>query len=326
MTFLGIHDIKRKNVDRNRQGGTDMTLSQLKYAITVANASSLNEAAKKLYITQPSLSLAIKELEEEIEVVLFRRNNRGISLTAEGEEFIGYARQVVEQYQLMEEKYVQQKNRKKKFSVSMQHYSFAVNAFVEMVKQFGMDEYEFAIHETKTYEVIEDVKQFKSEIGILYRNEFNEKVLNKLFHEFNLEFHEILKCGIYVYMWKGNPLAEKQEITLEELEAYPCLAFEQGNYNSFYFAEEVLSTYEYKRLIKADDRATMHNLMIGLNGYTLCSGILCEELNGADFCAVKLASDEEMSIGYIKRKGVSLSPLGQKYLEEISKFKDKGLR
>jgi len=303
-----------------------MTLSQLKYAITVANASSLNEAAKKLYITQPSLSLAIKELEEEIEVVLFRRNNRGISLTAEGEEFIGYARQVVEQYQLMEEKYVQQKNRKKKFSVSMQHYSFAVNAFVEMVKQFGMDEYEFAIHETKTYEVIEDVKQFKSEIGILYRNEFNEKVLNKLFHEFNLEFHEILKCGIYVYMWKGNPLAEKQEITLEELEAYPCLAFEQGNYNSFYFAEEVLSTYEYKRLIKADDRATMHNLMIGLNGYTLCSGILCEELNGADFCAVKLASDEEMSIGYIKRKGVSLSPLGQKYLEEISKFKDKGLR
>lgn len=303
-----------------------MTLSQLKYVITVANARSLNEAAKKLYITQPSLSSAIRELEEEIGVVLFHRSNRGISLTVEGEEFIGYARQVVEQYQLMEDKYVQHETRKKKFSVSMQHYSFAVNAFVEMVKQFGMDEYEFAIHETKTYEVIEDVKNFKSEVGILYRNEFNEKVLNKLFHEFNLEFYEILKCGIYVYMWKGNPLAEKKEITLEELADYPCLAFEQGNYNSFYFAEEVLSTYEYKRLIKADDRATMHNLMIGLNGYTLCSGILCEELNGADFCAVKLVSDEVMSIGYIKRKGVSLSPLGQKYIEEIAKFQDKGLR
>jgi DNA-binding transcriptional LysR family regulator len=298
-----------------------MTLAQLRYAITVAGASSMNEAAGKLFISQ-----SIKELEAEVGVELFKRTNRGISVTPEGEEFIGYARQVVEQYNLIESKYILKENTKKKFGVSMQHYTFAVKAFVEMVKQFGMDEYEFEIHETKTYDVIEDVKNCKSEIGVLYINDFNKKVLTKLFHQSGVEFHELLKCHIYVYLWKGHPLASKKEITLEELEEYPCLSFDQGQNNSFYFAEEVLSTYDYKRLIKANDRATFLNLMIGLNGYTLCSGIMCEELNGSDYCAVKLKSDEIMTIGYISRKGVPISPLGKKYLEEISKYKDKALR
>lgn len=303
-----------------------MTLAQLRYAITVAGASSMNEAAGKLFISQPSLSAAIKELEAEVGVELFKRTNRGISVTPEGEEFIGYARQVVEQYNLIESKYILKENTKKKFGVSMQHYTFAVKAFVEMVKQFGMDEYEFEIHETKTYDVIKDVKNCKSEIGVLYINDFNKKVLTKLFHQSGVEFHELLKCHIYVYLWKGHPLASKKEITLEELEEYPCLSFDQGHNNSFYFAEEVLSTYDYKRLIKANDRATFLNLMIGLNGYTLCSGIMCEELNGSDYCAIKLKSDEIMTIGYIARKGVQVSPLGKKYLEEISKYKDKALR
>ena len=303
-----------------------MTLAQLRYAITVAGASSMNEAAGKLFISQPSLSASIKELEAEVGVELFKRTNRGISVTPEGEEFIGYARQVVEQYNLIESKYILKEHTKKKFGVSMQHYTFAVKAFVEMVKQFGMDEYEFEIHETKTYDVIEDVKNCKSEIGVLYINDFNKKVLTKLFHQSGVEFHELLKCHIYVYLWKGHPLASKKEITLEELEEYPCLSFDQGQNNSFYFAEEVLSTYDYKRLIKANDRATFLNLMIGLNGYTLCSGIMCEELNGSDYCAVKLKSDEIMTIGYISRKGVPISPLGKKYLEEISKYKDKALR
>ena len=188
-----------------------------------------------------------------------------------------------------------------------------------------MDEYEFAVRETKTYEVIEDVKEFRSEIGIIYINEFNQKVLTKMIKESDLEFHPLLECGVYVYLWKGHPLAAKKEIAIEELEEYPCLAFEQGNYNSFYFAEEVLSTYEYKRLIRANDRATLLNLMVGLNAYTLCCGIICEGLNGEDYCAVKLKSDEHMTIGYLKRKGVALSPLGQKYLEEIRKYKAMGV-
>ena len=297
-----------------------MTITQLRYVIAISQANSMNEAARQLFISQPSLSASLKDLEEEIGIELFRRTNRGVMVTPEGEEFLGYARQVVEQYQLMEARYVEKKEIKKKFSVSMQHYTFAVNAFVEMVKQFGMDEYEFAIHEEKTYEVIEDVKNFKSEIGILYLNDFNRKVLTKLFQESGLVFHEILKCGVYVYLWKGHPLAQREEIALEELEQYPCLSFEQGDYNSFYFSEEVLSTYEYKQHIKANDRATLLNLMVGLNGFTLCSGIICEELNGSEYCAVKLKSDEVMTIGYLSRKGTAISSLGQKYLEELAKF------
>ena len=303
-----------------------MTLQQLRYVIQAADSRSMNEAAKALYISQPSLSGAIKELEKEIGIELFKRSSHGTVLTPEGEEFLGYARQVTDQYQLLENRYVYRTKGKKKFSVSMQHYSFAVKAFVELVKQFGMDEYEFAVYETRTYDVLMDVKNFKSELGILYRNDFNAKVLNKLMKDNNLEFHDLFSCGTYVYLWKDHPLAKEPYLTLEQLEHYPCLSFEQGGNNSFYFAEEVLSTYEYKRLIKADDRATMLNLMVGLNGYTLCSGIICEDLNGSDYCAVKLDSDEIMTIGYVARKGVNISALGKKYLEEISRYKDKALK
>ena len=302
-----------------------MTLQQIKYVIAIADSGSMNEAAKQLFVSQPSLSGSVKELEKELGFDLFIRSNKGIVITRDGEEFLGYARQVAQQYNLLESRYIG-KEVKEHFSVSMQHYSFAVKAFVEMVKKGGLERYEFAVHETRTYDIITDVKDFKSEIGILYLNDFNHKVLEKLFHEFKLEFHPLLECSIYVYMWKGHPLADRELITLDDLREYPCLSFEQGTYNSFYFAEEVLSTYEYKRLIKANDRATLLNLMVGLNGYTLCSGIICEELNGSDYCAVKLDSDEVMTIGYLARKGTTISKLGQKYLEEIAKYKDKALR
>lgn len=298
-----------------------MTLQQLKYVIAIADSHSMNKAAKKLFISQPSLSNSVKDLEEELGIELFIRSSRGIMPTPDGTEFIGYARQVVEQCHLIEDRYVDKKEIRKKFSVSTQHYTFAVKAFVELVKKIGMDEYECAVHETKTYDIIQNVKNFKSEIGILYLNDFNRQVLGKLFRENGLEFRELFPCRTYVYLWKGNPLAEKEKIALEDLEEYPCLSFDQGSHNAFYFAEEVLSTYDYKRIIKANDRATLLNLMVGLNAYTLCSGIICEELNGDDYCAIPLDSNEEMMIGYISRKGTPLSTLGRMYLEEIEKYR-----
>jgi len=297
-----------------------MTLQQLRYAVTIAESPSMNEAAKQLFISQPSLSGAIRDLEEEIGITIFSRSNRGIVPTPEGEEFLGYARQMMEQYRLLDDRYISRKNGKKKFSVSTQHYTFAVNAFVKMVKQFGMEEYEFAIHETKTHDIIEDVKNGKSELGILYINAFNEKAMTKILKENGLEFHELFWCKTYVYLWNGNPLAKKPILTMEDLQDYPCLAFDQGSNNSFYYAEEVLSTYDYKQIIKASDRATLLNLMVGLNGYTLCSGIICKELNGSDYSAIPLDSDEKMCIGYVTKKNLSLSPLGRNYLEELQKF------
>lgn len=298
-----------------------MTLQQIRYVTMIAQAGSMNEAAKKLFISQPSLSGAIKELEKEVGIIIFSRTSKGVALTAEGEEFLGYARQILNQVELLEEKYLEGNNVKKKFGVSTQHYSFAVKAFVEMVKAFDMDEYEFAIRETKTADVIRDVSTDKSQIGILYLNEFNEKVLTKLFRDAGLEFTELFSCGAYAYVWKNHPLADREKISIQDLQEYPCLAFEQGNSNSFYFAEEIFSTYDYKRVIKACDRATMLNLMVGLNGYTLCSGIICEELNGSDYRAIPLEQKERMHIGYVMRKNEIMSPICRKYIAEIEKFR-----
>ncbi len=296
-----------------------MTLQQIRYVVTVARTGSMNEAARKLFVSQPSLSSAIRELEKEMNITIFRRTTKGVALTAEGEEFLGYARQVLGQVELLEEKYVEGANFKKKFGVSTQHYSFAVKAFVEMVKGFDMNEYEFAIRETRTADVIGDVSTGKSEIGILYCNEANEKILEKIFKDKQLEFEFLFSCKGYVYLWKEHPLANRQVITMKDLEPYPCLSFEQGDNNSFYFAEEILSTYEYKKTIKACDRATLLNLMVGLDAYTLCSGIICEELNGSDYRAVLLDHEVEMKIGFLRKSFAPLSSIGQLYIEEVKK-------
>ncbi len=302
-----------------------MTLNQLKYVVVAAGQNSFNDAAKTLFISQPSLSNAIHSLEQELGFCIFNRSKTGITPTPEGMEFIGYARQVLEQYELLDARYINRREIKKKFSVSTQHYTFAVDAFIKTMNYFGMDSYEFEIYEDTTYTVIENVKNLRSEVGVLYLNEFNQGVLNKLFHEYDLVFHPLFDCGLYVYLWKGHPLANHKCIALEELMEYPCLTFSQGQHNSFYFAEEVFSTYQYKKKITASDRATLLNLMVGSNGYTLCSGIICEELNGSDYTAVKLDSQEKMTIGYISRRDARVTEIEQKYIEEIRKFKDRAM-
>lgn len=297
-----------------------MTLTQLMYAVKIADTKSMNKAAMELFVSQPALSGAIHDLEEEIGSDIFIRTNRGIVVTAQGEEFLSYARQMVELHEIIEERFIEHKEVRKKFSVSMQHYSFAVEAFIELGNRFSMNEYELAVHETKTWEVIDNVKNHRSEIGILYTNEFNQAVLKKIFTENDLEFIPLFQCGISVYLSASHPLAKHSEIEFNELSGYPCLSFEQGDKNSFYFAEEVLSTLEYRQIIKADDRATMLNLMSGMNGYTLCSGIICGDLNGGSFVSVPLKTNDTMTIGYIKRKNMPLTILGEEYIEIIKGF------
>lgn len=302
-----------------------MTLQQLYYAITISETGSLNKAAEILYVSQPSLTGAVREIEKELGITIFYRSGRGVSLTNDGLEFISYARQVYSQYESMMDNYGKAGKHKKKFGISTQHYSFAVKGFVDMVKQFDTEEYEFAIRETKTKEVIDDVITLRSEIGILYLNDFNRKAIQKLLRENSLEFHSLIKCGTYVYLWKGHPLANNKSIKFEELSEYPCLSFEQGASASLYFAEEILSTNDYPRIIKANDRATMLNLMVGLNGYTLCSGIICEELNGPDYAAIPFeakddSADNQTEIGYIVKKNQVLSDMGKLYIEATQKY------
>jgi len=302
-----------------------MTLIQLRYLITIAETSSLNKAAEQLYISQPSLTSAMKELEKELGIILFHRSGRGVTLTNDGMEFLLYAKQIYGQYETVLEKYGKSGSLKKKFGVSTQHYSFAVKAFVDMAKEFDMSRYEFAIRETRTAEVIRDVSTMRSEVGVLYLCDFNRKSMEKLLKSANLEFHHLIECRAYVYIWKNHPLADRDSISFAQLEDYPCLSFEQGDNGSFYFAEEILSTNEYPQMIKANDRATMLNLMVGLNGYTLCSGIICEELNGTDYVAIPFQEDERnpnstMEIGYVTRKNMILSKVGELYIDKLKKY------
>ncbi|MGN0484065.1 MAG: LysR family transcriptional regulator [Lachnospiraceae bacterium] len=296
-----------------------MTLLQLRYVIQVAESGSISEAAKKLFISQPSLTNAIKDLEKEMNIEIFHRTNKGVTITNEGDLFLGYARQVIEQANLLQEHFGVEKEQNPIFSVSCQHYSFAVEAFVDVIRQFGGREYDFTLRETQTHEIIEDVRRLKSEVGVLYVCSQNEAILEKMIRKSDLQFTELFVAKPHVFISAKHPLANRDVLTLEELEEYPYLSFEQGDWNSFYFSEEILSTLDHRKNIKVRDRATLFNLAVGLDGYTVSSGVISEELNGENIIAKPLMVEEVMRIGTITHKQMPLSRYGAAYMEALKK-------
>ena len=297
-----------------------MTLQQLKYVTTIANIGSISEAAKRLFVSQPSLTKAIKELEKEMGITIFDRTNKGITVSKEGERFLGYARQVLEQAALLEEQYKSQSGGKKQFSVSTQHYSFAVNAFVELLKDAEIDQYDVSLRETQTYEIIDDVAHMKSEIGLLYYNDFNRPVLEKLIHTNELTFTELFTAHPHIFIGKTHPLAHKEVVSMDELEEYPYISFEQGDHNSFYFSEEIFSTVVRPKHIRVRDRASLFSLLLGLDGYTVSSGVIDKEVNGENIISVPLAEEGLMHIGYITNNKMQRSRLGQEYIHALEQY------
>ena len=297
-----------------------MTLQQLKYVTTIANIGSISEAAKRLFVSQLSLTKAIKELEKEMGITIFDRTNKGITVSKEGERFLGYARQVLEQAALLEEQYKSQSGGKKQFSVSTQHYSFAVNAFVELLKGAGIDQYDVSLRETQTYEIIDDVAHMKSEIGLLFYNDFNRPVLEKLIHTNELTFTELFTAHPHIFIGKNHPLANKDVVSMDELEEYPYISFEQGDHNSFYFSEEIFSTVVRPKHIRVRDRASLFSLLLGLDGYTVSSGVIDEEVNGENIISVPLAEEGLMHIGYITNNKMHRSRLGQEYIQALEQY------
>jgi len=297
-----------------------MTLQQLKYVTTIANIGSISEAAKRLFVSQPSLTKAIKELEKEMGITIFDRTNKGITVSKEGERFLGYARQVLEQAALLEEQYKSQSGGKKQFSVSTQHYSFAVNAFVELLKGAEIDQYDVSLRETQTYEIIDDVAHMKSEIGLLYYNDFNRPVLEKLIHTNELTFTELFTAHPHIFIGKTHPLAHKEVVSMDELEEYPYISFEQGDHNSFYFSEEIFSTVVRPKHIRVRDRASLFSLLLGLDGYTVSSGVIDKEVNGENIISVPLAEEGLMHIGYITNNKMQRSRLGQEYIQALEQY------
>ncbi len=299
-----------------------MTLQQLKYIITSAEVGSITEASKLLYISQPSLSGAIKDVENEIGISIFTRCRAGIALTKEGMEFLGYARQVVQQMELLESKYISNQPAKQRFCVSTQHYTFTSNAFVELVRQFGQERFEFILNETQTHQIIKDVRNRFSDIGILFISNGNESVLKKVLEENDLSFYELFTSSPHVFLKKNHPLATKKSLTLEDLRPYPKLSFVQGNYESVYFAEELFSNEPSEKSIKVSDRAAIVNFMIGLDGYTISSGIFPKYLQGDTIISIPLDEPEFMRIGYIKNNDKELSELAKIYIEALKNYKN----
>lgn len=302
-----------------------MTLQQIYYVITAANAGSMNQAAQRLFISQPTLTSAIHQLETELGITIFNRSSRGISLTKEGEVFLNKARQLYAQYEILKDSYGEKKNVKRQFRVSCQHYSFAVKAFADMVNSYDTSRYAFEIKETQTLQVIDDVKTGFSEIGILYMSDYNRKYLKRLLDENDLVFTGLVSCDAAVYLWKGHPLAAQKAISFEELKDYPCLSFDQGGDTVYYLAEEILAENEYPRIVKISDRATALNLLRSINGYMLCSGIIDEDLNGSEYIAVPYEPDQNnpnsiMEIGYIMRRHALRSEITERYIQELQHY------
>lgn len=292
-----------------------MTLQQLKYVIEVAEKGSITEAAKSLFIAQPSLSSAIHELEEETGTTIFMRSNRGILITPEGTEFLGYARQVVQQAALIEDKYIAHSASKQRFCVSTQHYSFTSSAFVELVRAQGGESYEFILREGKTHDTINDVRTLRSEMGVIYLCSFNEAVILKLLREANLIFSELFAARPHIFIGRNNPLAGRSVVTLEDLQPLPCLTYEQGEQNAFYYSEEILSTLNHEKSIKVTDKSTIVDLMIGTDGYTISSGICPSYLRGDEIISIPLDVEETIRIGVITHRDYRPTPLGQMYLD-----------
>lgn len=252
--------------------------------------------------------------------MIFIRSVKGITLTTDGSEFLSYARQVVEQAELLELRYLNKKPARLQCSISTQHYAFAVNAFVRSIESFSIEEYQYTLRETRTYEIIEDVGNYRSEIGILFLSQFNEKVISKLLKESHLQFTPLFTATPHIFISSTHPLSERTHVSLSDLDAFPCLSFEQGEYNSFYFSEEILSTVPHKKIIHVSDRATLFNLLIGLNGYTISTGILNSNLNGENIISVPLDTDERMNVGWIKKELVNLSGFALHYIDELKKL------
>lgn len=295
-----------------------MTLQQLRYAIEIANSGSMNEAAKRLFVSQPSLSNAIKELESELGITIFERNNRGISISAEGVEFLGYARQIIEQTEFMENRYTGKKRSPIYFSVSTQHYAFVVDAFVRLMNERKVTEYNFSLRETQTYEIIEDVRTLRSDLGILYINESNYKVMNKLFSDGNLKFTPLFNTNPHVYIRAGHVLAAKEQITLDDILPFPYVTFEQGDNNSLHFSEEMLSFTQIEKNIKVTDRATLTNLLLGSDSYTVGTGIMASELNGGGLVTVPFDSNEMFTVGWIAHKDRKPGDIMSAFIETLN--------
>ena len=307
-----------------------MTLQQIKYILGVADSGSFNKASEKLFISQPSLTSSVHDAEYELGFKIFNRSSRGVTVTERGKSFIKDARDLSKKYEDLLRKH--SGSEKKFFSVSALYYAFARKAFVEIVKKYSPQGYDFAFCEKKASDVIDDVADDTSTIGILYLSDSNRNEINRSLKANRLEFHHLTECNAFVYLHKKNPLAKKESISLKELKDYRFITFDTDDVKSF-FSDEVISQYGLDKAITVADRATELNLIEQLNGYTFLSGIYGEESNadgdskdsGENFVLIPLQNlDENIShcfeLGYITKTGQHMNDISLTYIDVIRRI------
>ena len=301
-----------------------MTLQQLRYVTAVAETGTISGAAKVLFISQPSLTAAIQELEKEMDITIFLRTNRGVVLSREGDEFLGYARQVLMQAELLEDRYSVRPSHRQQFAVSAQHYNFAARVFARVVRDMGGEKYSMAFRETTTYEVIEDVGRMRSEVGVLLMTEQNGEVLRRLFREYELTYTELVRKDATVYVDKNHPLAGRGEVTEDELAPYPCVTFEQGTHNAVFFSEDISMPAVTPRHILVRDRATANDLTREINAYQPGIG-LDDEVSRSVYqsSVLYLKPRKQVGLGYIVRNHMLLSPMAQAYIQAMEDYAEK---
>lgn len=294
-----------------------MTIQQCKYVLEIAESGSFNEAAKRLFIAQSSLSLSIKSLEEELQIKIFERAENGVCLTKEGSEFIRYARGMVDQYDFIVQRFTQ-RQRGECLSVATQHYDFVADIFGKLMNEIKEEAFDLALREMKTYEVINETETAYCDIGILAVKSNDVGIMRRYLGKRGLQFTAVREAGPHIYLRRGHPLCESPLITAGMLSDFPYVSYEQGKHNVPLFAEEIFHTGGNKR-VEISDRASLMNVLLATDSYTVGTGIMPSLLNEGRIVSIPFESDDSYLIGYILRKDRTPSALTTRFTEMMQK-------
>lgn len=290
-----------------------MTIQQCKYVLKIAKTGSFSEAAKQLFIAQSSLSISVKSLEQELNIKIFEHSGNGVYLTDEGAEFVKYATQICENSDFVTERY-SSKNIQQKLYIATQHYDFIADIFGKLLKGTKGDSYRFSIREIETYNVIRDVETAHSDIGIIAIKDGDYEVMKRYLGKKKLSFTSVLKVFPHVFFRKEHPLAQCGRLTNSDLKDYPYVSYEQGEHNSSFFTEELMDTSHINKHIEISDRATLMNVLLITDSYTVGTGIMPSSLNQGAISSVPLESEEYYIIGYLLNENRKVSKVTEKFI------------
>ena len=296
-----------------------MTIQQCKYVIEIAKSGSFNEAGKQLFVAQSALSSSIKQLEKELGIKIFERSKNGVRLSMEGAEFVRYAEQLVDRSDFIQNRYGGFADYKK-LHIATQHYDFVAEAFCKFLTSTKEKKYDFSIRELKTYQVIYEIEKAFCDVGILAIKDNDFDVMTRYLDNKGIVFNEFLQSPPHVYVRKEHALAKRKQISYDDLIDYPYLSYEQGARNSSFFTEELVDGFKANKRVTISDRATLMNVLLTTDSYTVGTGIMPSALNGGKIVGIKIASQSFYRIGYVLRKGESVNELTTAFIRELEEI------